>query len=443
MTHLDNYKIEEDVYLIGGYLDPISIKDQLSRVILISKEMECSNIGKDVAIVGNGLVARLLAFYLIDAGRQVTIYGQLDEKSFLFNRELDLFQYDWPSECWNRNDDFLPRTDDQPSISIKTIDAILRLSPNFKRSIACFVDIEQIEFETKTISNTPKCSQANTNKVNTINNSTSSTFNTIFLCIGFGRESCHLPPKHKNHQSPTQDKSYGFWGENNKKYKEESIKDILISGGGDGALQDFILSNTVFNHVKDAYIGWDLERRLSTEMDALRHMFDIHANLRLNGCAAVETLDVRLRKIIDELFDRSCDLDLVIKGSLNHNKRIYLNLRPPRGVTVNTAYGNIKYNLGLCYPLNRLIAYMLLTYFERNEDPRVSYGEIKYINRVNEKDKPFDIQNMPPNMPTEFDLILIRHGLDKGGVKDFDPRCKTMIKQQFTPKLSDLAELFP
>lgn len=427
MSHLQTYKIQNNIYLIGGFLNPISIKDQLSRVLLVLSDSELIKVER-VAVVGNGVVGAFLAHLLGTKGKEVTLYGP-DEDTFLKNRKLNLFQYDWPLDDWSRSSEQLPLRQNR-HIKIQDVDSLLSFRQHVTSVYECVDLVDGVDPKGLTI-------ETQNGKLE---------FDAIFICVGFGGERCTVnmlnPSQNVSH---TQTDEYGFWGSKRESEINKSNK-ILISGGGDGGLQEFILCCTKFDHAKEAYEEWELERVL--DMDRLKTIFTTHLNLRLNGCNDLKKLDNELRAIIKQAFKEDDNLKDRIKKELS-GKSVYLNLPPPHDLDkqVQATKGQysssdvIKYNLDQCYPLNRLIVYTLMEYYMQIGDPRVSFGMLTEITMSGPLYSPKDLQLTPVNMPTEFDLILIRHGIDRSFFEKLDKERKTQRNQLFPHKLSDIASL--
>jgi hypothetical protein len=369
------------IFDISGFFSPISIKDQLIRACwLIEKVLDLEIISKDakLLIVGAGPAGIAAAITAKSKGiKDITIIEKTKAVAEVLNtasRNIDFVQYDWAAEHWQAGifplsgiEGIIPfvLNSNKPRNAKKIIE-----KARYKSGIAPFheIVIEKVEpkkgkvkVQFKPASN-PKTPIPST-----------STFDMALSCIGYGLENVQV--------KKSKFRAYEFWRmRNHLEYRKNFEQKILICGGGDGALQDFLLLATNKNMAKDIYRGLDLPAKLKAEIE--KNIFRIEERLKRK--------EVWLDKESPNYFTESCELySRLQKVHLNQVRKVLKNARVMNNLkkmlTKLVLNGNLNLtffcnHFSACYPLNRFLVLLISEYLTtQSNNPVLSSCKVDKI----------------------------------------------------------------
>ncbi len=377
------------VFDVSGFFTPISIKDQLIRSCwLIEKSFNLGIISKNtnLLIVGAGPSGVAAAITARNKGlKNITIIERSKAVGSILqttSRNIDFVQYDWASEHWNKGVFPLDKTknpipfvleSDEPSKSIKIIeDSLLAadITPYFG------IEVEKPTFNRGRV-------QINFKSI--ISNSNGGTpktteFDMALSCVGFGSEIVQI--------KKSKFRGYKFWELNNhSEYAKNFEQNILISGGGDGSLQDFLLLATKKQTAKDIYNALRIPAALKKEIE--KTIFEVEERLKRK--------EVWLNKNSPNFQTESCELygnlqkihkEQVVKAL--SNSKVQKNLE--KMLTKLVINGNLKLafscnHFSACYPLNRFLVILIEQYLKENKaiNPFLSNYRIEKIESSDKK----------------------------------------------------------
>jgi FAD binding domain len=274
------HRVLPSFYLIGHPVSPISIRDQMVRgCMLIHRAFENGLITKDdpILVVGAGAGGASAAIRAAELGARVHLVD-LAPGPFLVQarsrtRWLDPTQYDWPAGHWGkahypwdpsvRLPLFYPalRADNLAvgwTFALNAAATALygRLSPHYNTRVTAIVPVRD-EFD---VTFNPPIPGA------------PSKFPFILWATGFGTELCGIPPG----PAPVY-RGHPFWDTDKLEDPDcglPSTPKVLITGSGDGALQDFLRVATKLKSAEEIFrkaaIPQDIATRLSEHEDRAR-----------------------------------------------------------------------------------------------------------------------------------------------------------------------------
>jgi hypothetical protein len=174
-------------------------------------------------------------------------------------------------------------------------------------------------------------------------------FGAAVSTIGFGAENCRVESY----------VGYEFWGNDAFKRKNVGVKDVkpnvLISGGGDGALQDFLRIVTNVNSAHDIYqriprdIQHEIERDIGYAEDCAIRGY-IWSGAASRDCAVLQQLHKDHLMVIDKL-KKSVSWDRVRTALSPILKQV------PDELTIKLAFPCVHFSS--CYALNRFLSLLL------------------------------------------------------------------------------------
>ena len=257
----------------------------------------------------------------------------------------------------------------------------------------------------------------------------------VLLAIGFGDEKRYLrPPNAPRH--PTW--GYHFWEKD--PYTEQNMRlpsgqqpEVLISGSGDGALQDFLRIVTGGKRTKEIYKSAPLQQSallaLQSAVDRGQRLFSWGRNSG-HDHAGLEQLHDEIRDIAETAYNRG--------GTVIQNRLEKLVRRPVP--TIRLLYECTHFST--CYGLNRFLGLLMVKHLEKTGSPLflMDQRRLKDItsadshqclnnpdgchgmnHEVTWEELP-DCRQPPTGVTGKFsaNVLVIRHGIDLGDYP-YDP----------------------
>lgn len=380
---LEGHRIFSRLYSIGGRLNPISIRDQMVRgqmfvERLVEQGSPWYNSERPLLIVGAGAGGVAAALTAVERYRIPTILVDKQNMPFFtqtaaVTRWLDPTLYDFPADHWGVGD-YPPRATQYTPISWKAnwshhlaILWVLRLRVALHRNPQLF------QFRPSTqLASMPKLDVSGefvtceTNKVGT-NKTIKIDCAVVLLAVGPGKEKTYIREKGKR---PHLARGFGFWEQDPFRSQNVLPDDaanpkpkIVISGAGDGALQDFLRLTMRSDCPKRILDNLNikalpLQKLLSAEYRAQRvthwGMGPQHDHAELQALHEVHT------SVVTTLLDD--DLNEEKGGNGDLHKAIEAELRDP-DPDIYLIYG--CQHFGNCYCINHLLTLLVAIYLER------------------------------------------------------------------------------
>jgi hypothetical protein len=236
------HELARHVFDISTDLKPGSIRDQVIRgTLLVHRAAELGIIGPDgrnLLVIGAGAAGVAAA---VTAARMRIWTELIDKQDHAFNlqrgcgtRYIEPTVYDWPAAHWPFSKyPWLDR--ERPPLPLRRHRARQVVEgvwdPAFDAARTSLYPFLKVRWKTKTINFPPP--QRNGRYRVQFDDGSSGTYNMVVLAKGFGVEYDRL-------QDGSPFRSYRFWDTDEVEALARSDHRILISGGGDGALQDFL-----------------------------------------------------------------------------------------------------------------------------------------------------------------------------------------------------------
>lgn len=380
LTH--RVKNQEILYDLGPGFAPISIRDQMLRsAALTVRALNTGLIGPDrhFLVVGAGAAGATAAMIASSNKVPTTI---IDRAPQAFGRQLSCpsryvcpTQYDWPAEHW-RERKFPLTTPAMPlewqsgraaGIALAWENKLLRWEKELEKNFPANPPLQVLRGykldKRWSVSADKKLLTASF--INLSDSSTLGPYNFAMAlsCVGQGNENCKIDEKDDF-------TGYQFWQE--EQYSEDDLglpagqqPRVLISGAGDGALQDFL--------------------RIVTNLEAPQDIFDLlPAEVQVKVEKAVHTAEDQAQRayiwstsaydhrLLQELHER---YERVVRDVLNgpHKKGVEAALKGIMGHRP----GHLEIKLvhecthfSRCYGLNRFLVLLIAEYM------RDEYGDI-------------------------------------------------------------------
>lgn len=422
------------IYDISGKLSPVSVRDQMMRGRLFAERAFATGEisprpDEGLVVAGAGAGGMTAALTAVSLGVQTTV---LEQSPRLFRtqaacrtRWIDPTQYDWPLDFWPLarfpiSGSIMPlpwAADWADQVGALWLAAVQQFLSTFAASLlrihtsatlgavssAPGTGALQVPYRSPSGSGSPVCG-------------------ALLLAVGFGTEKVDAGPTYRG---------FTFWetdklAQARPSYTGSSGPRVLISGGGDGALQDFLRIMTGKNSaaevlqtcalpVEVAAALKDLDRVVSSALhwgDGARHDHEWHRLLD-NVCYQLSG-------------------DALKQAALRQSLKSLLALRPSR---IRVVYGCD--HLTSYYLLNRFLT-ILVSEYVRQEDgtkvlgPGMRLVDVSASGRSHACGQPLlcfgqphDVSLAPapdcrapvnagPLPPSTWDVIVVRHGLAAG-----------------------------
>jgi hypothetical protein len=358
------HEVSSCIYDLNLY-SPFSIRDQLVRTALFVDRANFTGKlpNKTMLIIGAGVAGIAAAVRGVAHGIRSLVIEREEKALTRFgqcsSRWIEPTHYDWPAEHWNRG--YLPglplnyRALPASALAAEWETQLIQL--RLKGRITFKTDIQKFEIS----------KPDPTIKVDVGFPVDPSAFDLVLHCEGPGDENCRIGDYD----------GYRFWQTDDFErvdlgVKEGAVPKVLISGSGDGALQDFIRIATGFRSVGEflTAVAGNGEVRLrqyvqSAEDQALRSAFwDTPGS---NPHTRLRRLDSVYQAAIDKLSEREPDLHRELWRRMGDliNPRI----RDSRSIHV-THYCT---HLSPCYALNRIVARLVMAYLREVDFERFTF----------------------------------------------------------------------
>jgi len=439
------YRVRDHLYDIGPHISPISIRDQMIRAhTLVMRAMRERIIAPDkpLLIVGAGVAGATAAIAAARAGVHTTV---VDKETNTFalqlgckTRYLDPTQYDWPADHWGHGEfpllprDFLLAWEGGDSSVIagawedKFNDEIDNNRSHFRVVwSATLEDSESLAADPSSHMITAKFSCKS-------GWSEQRDYAMIISCVGAGLEQTTIGSY----------SGLSFWGDDS--LADENLgmpafmtPKVLISGSGDGALQDFLRIVTSKESAKAIFsalprkVQAAARRLIASNEDYYQrsHVWsgNYNRNYRGDDCLIQSSLHRHYLYTVDTLLSE-------YKGKLR--RTIDLMLRGFPGLHIELAFEGDHF--AHCYPLNHFLVLLLATYLERKFKRRILLPNTRIVSvrgtnaaHKCESDKPADCDEKSheadfitadcstprglaggrPMVNSPYNLIIVRHGI--------------------------------
>jgi hypothetical protein len=345
---------------LGGSWTPISIRDQMVRARMFATRAlreGLINPGRALAVAGAGAGGATLA--IIAAQERVpTLLIEQSPQAFgrqarCVSRWVDPAQYDWPHPLWgaNRYPSFDPPMP-LPWGSAPASRLALRWQLQLQQAIAQLPNLTvAFGHSVQNVRGAPGGVEVLYGPTRTPGQWWSGA--AFVSAIGFGTEKCDVQRDFRG---------WGFWqsdtiGQPNFGLSSARIPSVLISGGGDGALQDFIRATTGLCSVREVVdrlpVPWSrIEHHLMGIEDEL-------GRAHLWGAGAADD-----HEVMQQLHD---EYRLQVDHLRSHSSWRLLgpalgDLVPPERTAVELVHPCTHF--GRSYALNRLITFLIAAHLE-------------------------------------------------------------------------------
>ena len=368
---------------IGGILSPVSIRDQMIRGRwIVDRAMEAGLVlpGGNLLIIGAGAAGVTAAIEGASRGILVTL---IDTAPAAFTRQagcssrwVDPTQYDWPVDHWAKS--VFPWTRPAMPLSWRAGRAnmlAIAWGLALRTAIARYGTLLNVSFGTGLVGS-PTVSGTTPAQLNVVFTSgISGYFDIAVSTVGFGTE----------RTTSGTFSSYRFWDTDpleqaNYGLPSTPSPSILISGGGDGALQDFIRVSTTAPSARHIYDALSLSPNVLNALESAIQSAEDQAQRAYlwgtPGSATVPARDHTIHERLHQAFVGQVDVlandPVVWPGVVAALNKV---VRPAGGATVSLVYPCTHFDR--CYALNRFLVLLLARYFEKPRKQTVLYPSTK------------------------------------------------------------------
>jgi hypothetical protein len=463
-----SHQIEPLHFNIGGNRSPLSIRDQMVRgSIFVQRAIEQGLLDgdKSLLIIGAGVGGVTAAMTAASERVNVTL---MEQEPFPFARHrncgrwVNPTQYDWQLSHWK--DGYLPFTDSPPmklpwSRSERAHVIVGDWTTHYETFLlGAFGGYITGRFNTKFLGVIGIASDLGPAWVVYQDDQDQyrvDAFDVVLSAQGFGAEKCSLAVKHSF-------RGFEFWAADpfeltTLSLKQPQQKRVLISGAGDGALQDFLRIVTTKISAIEIWHALNLEKVVGVSFldDKLRILADedLHASRGLlwgtgerHDHPIFERIHTKYGKIVDELYaidgvPSACD------ALLRRDADIIFLVYPCRH------FGNV-------YGLNRFLSMLYIRHAKEkgllvaydgyrvvdvscghplaaDPDALVCDGELHWVTISPQADCCVSDTTgigMSGNIDLECEIILMRHGLNTQLlVSSEDPSIEMLSRRQMLP----------
>ncbi|MGD0107996.1 MAG: hypothetical protein ABSC06_28775 [Rhodopila sp.] len=385
---LEAHQVEERVYLLSGPT-PISIRDQMLRGVLLARRLvECGYINstdRPLLVVGAGAGGATAAITAAIDKKIPTVLVEYHPSPFLAQacartRFVDPTQYDWPLDHWPR-----AKFPWGPSLPIPLgfraamgRDLSLIWTSRLKKyenDPSCLLEVDYDDHVTD-LDFVPNAGGHAAIDV-TFDVRKSQRFGAMIWAAGFGQENCTVAAK------PSDPSALGrllyegqpFWGPDDFTDLRSNVPSpsVLISGSGDGALQDYL--------------------RVTTQLDSASSVF--------NACAIPEEIIPSLQSAEDRAHRGRAwahhrqheapylaELDSIIDQSVRFALASSSVCNALRGVLANVVPVKLVYRerfLTSHYGLNRFLVLLISAFIEKQSHTKTLFPNtvISHISAAN------------------------------------------------------------
>jgi hypothetical protein len=385
---LEGFRVEDGVYRLGQYT-PVSLRDQVVRASYLVDALAHERIiGSDtrLLILGAGLAGVATALAALQRGVQDIVLVEraavpLSLQAKCRSRWVDPTQYDWPATHWQ--DEHWPVKEVGPA---RTFTAV---SSPFDPIVAAYATHWSTDFTTRI--------QALNNKVRFRNRAKALRWrrnaagglvvplrdehgavlqpvetDILIVAMGYGKERAHLPDGANADQRFV---GIDFWSDDKFQHEDFGVQNalpdhfVVVSGGGDGALQDFIrlatglrAASTVLEKAllrSDHNDPWRIKLSDAWHWEEQATRALAYAPSPITKCEIERRLHQRYLEVVRE-FARSAQWEMFAswmdqKTSARRRGTLKLLLKCD--------------HFSGCYALNHMAALLVLEYLERRDTP--------------------------------------------------------------------------
>lgn len=452
---LNEHYVRPSMFDIGGQLTPISICNQMYRAQEIidraknRKSPYINSTDRPLLVVGAGAAGVCAAIYAAWHGIDTTLIERerapFSRQRYCQSRWLDPTQYDWPATHWQNG--CYPKDCDGSQVplpwksntaNLVAVDWARRF--NRERRILPNLHIKyktEIDGLTATDERSDSECYVQVHLKRTRRGRTyieaARSFGMVLLCVGFGAEDCAVDDFH----------SYQFWDTDDylsprpAGLEREKLK-VLISGGGDGALQDFLRLVTQKRSARDIY---EAVRSVSepqwSEMESRLMTAEINARAEFQWTSPESDHDHRVLQQINDFYIRElANLQNANGGAIW--ERVFNVLNDLIGVPPRIVWTHPCTHLGNCYGLNRLLTLLISDFLKAKWPDKILVMEgtkvvsvvpvaphvcksnaslchgqshtVRIVAKQCGQEKPL---SNPTLSGEQFDIIVVRHGVEK------------------------------
>lgn len=391
---LHTHRIAPGLFSVAGRLHPISIRDQIIRgQLFVQRALREQVIRPDprapaFVVVGAG-VAGVTAAIEAAEHRVRTILVERAPQAFATQascqtRWIDPTQYDWPVGHWrvaeypwdasSLRSTVLPWNDADYAHNLAG--TWLRVLKNYTTKPGSLLSLRQPAVVTDVRPSPTKPGREVVADIEQDSRSTTETASAVLIATGFGSECCNLEKTYHRH-APRQHPTYGtpFWSSDKLAHPGFDIARqsarVLISGAGDGSLQDFLRvvvdpsfpsARAILNHLQMDPGVW-----------ARIHDAQDHVDRHVNWSTKNED-DHGSLTYLQTAFDTVAS---AVLGDWVVRRQIDSMLRRPRP-DVYLVYNCSHFGRG--YALNRFLALLLIRYLEQDRAASGGGGGLPLLN---------------------------------------------------------------
>lgn len=442
---LSAHQIGERFFDFSQKLNGISIRDQMVRGQMFAESLPSYlrsfnetqpdahvELARDVLVIGAGACGMTIAIGLAAQGLSVVVVEKRDDPFSLqancASRWIDPTQYDWPLDHWQAATfPIFQRPPQSPPCFRWSADrshrivsqwwqpALSRYERRFDESqLSFYWGFEARSFDSDT--NVIRAELVNAN--DDTQSAVPSDFRAVVLARGHGKERTTL-------DGSQEFRGYRFW-ETDPFENPDCGRDstVVVSGTGDGALQDFLRILTRRKSVRDIYLALE-DFGLNDHLNAI-HSAEHRIERVLNWNLSQNVNDVYLNEL-HKLHEN-------IAGTLAANDAMKSRLRelasdgPDKVVLVSPqAY------FACMYPLNRLLTLLFIEGLRgEGRVELISNCKVNSISSNDAPDKPtsqscvgvpWQVQledaEGAPAQSIEASVVILRHGLQRSSDNDF------------------------
>ena len=343
-------------FTIAGPLTPVSIRDQMIRAKMFADravERGIISPSRDLLVVGGGAAGVTAAIRAAQLGIKTTL---VEASHHCFGRQkgcttrwVDPAQYDWPADHWDRGMyPWAPPPMPLPwGAQISSVIAAV-WEREFRRAQARFRNLKFLP--RTTVISIAYNTRSNDLAVMLSGSVRPASYGAALICVGFGMEKASLGTY----------SSFQYWDsdplESRGLGQPRNIQCVLIAGGGDGALQDFLRVTTGMQSARKLFESLPADAR--EPIAAAIHSAEDQAQRAGIWCERQHEHAVfkRLHRVyLDQVPKLLSDarVETALDAALSHSK----------GLEITLAYPCDHFSR--CYGLNRLLVLLILEYADR------------------------------------------------------------------------------
>jgi hypothetical protein len=373
------YRLGPDLYRLGQYT-PVSIRDQIVRAhYLVHALWDEGLIDEDssLGIVGAGAAGTTAAIVAADLGLTSILLVEKDRNAVSLqgkakSRWLDPVQYDWPARHWTEgrwpiHDDGFTLTAQDFAFPAISAGAAPFIASFLQSQLARHLGAAVTPAFDSTVQRVPrdKAGGRRVEYMDAAGVQQKPRVALVILTVGFGSERSSL----RDDTVPGTPGTFSglqFWDDD--KFEQANFgmtsvpNGVLVSGSGDGALQDFVrlatgkrsvkaVANPILNMLPGAFV-----RKVADvwQWEELTMLQQLVAPLPIDDCEVLRRIHVRYARLVDEMF------------GLPQGRHVedYLQ-RITSGRPIDKLRLAVKADhFSGCYPLNRLTALLIARFIE-------------------------------------------------------------------------------